>query len=182
MHRIEAYIRLAIIFIMIIIILYFPILMILKKKGKNIIRQFGNLGLCCSIFLIIFATILFVPINFHPEQYIINLVPFNWTDDTNQIIVEVIPNIMMFVPLGFFIPVIFKNKRKLYKTTVMVFLLTFSIEFFQYFIGRSADINDIITNLLGGIIGYEIFALSNILFKNKKWWIQLLGSKMRRTK
>lgn len=40
MHRIEAYIRLAIIFIMIITTLYFPILMILKKRGKNIIRQF----------------------------------------------------------------------------------------------------------------------------------------------
>ena len=113
------------------------------------------------LFLIIFATILFVPITFHPEQYVINLVPFNWEDDTNQIIVEVIPNIMMFVPLGFFIPVIFKNKRKLYKTTIMVFLLTFSIEFFQYFIGRSADINDIITNLLGEllVIVYLKFAM-----------------------
>ena len=57
----------------------------------------------------------------------------------------------------------------------MIFVLTFSIEFFQYFIGRSADINDIITNLLGGIIGYEIFALSNALFKNRKWCIHLLG-------
>lgn len=177
MHRIEAYIRLAIIFIMIITILYFPVLMILKKRGKNIIRQFGNLGLCCSIFLIIFATILFVPITFHPEQYVINLVPFNWEDDTNQIIVEVIPNIMMFVPLGFFIPVIFKNKRKLYKTTIMVFLLTFSIEFFQYFIGRLADINDIITNLLGGIIGYCIFKICNVIFKRTKWWNKLIDCK-----
>ena len=177
MHRIEAYIRLAIIFIMIITILYFPVLMILKKRGKNIIRQLGNLGLCCSIFLIIFATILFIPITFHPEQYVINLVPFNWEDDTNQVIVEVIPNIMMFVPLGFFIPVIFKNKRKLCKTIVMVFLLTFSIEFFQYFIGRSADINDIITNLLGGIIGYCIFKICNIIFIKKKWWNKLIDCK-----
>lgn len=39
MHRIEAYTRLAIIFIIIITILYLPILLILRKKGKNIIRK-----------------------------------------------------------------------------------------------------------------------------------------------
>ena len=46
MHRIEAYTRLAIIFIIIITILYLPILLILRK---NIIRQLGKLGLFCSI-------------------------------------------------------------------------------------------------------------------------------------
>lgn len=45
MHRIEAYTRLAIIFIIIITILYLPILLILRKKRKNIIRQLGKLGL-----------------------------------------------------------------------------------------------------------------------------------------
>ena len=67
MHRIEAYIRLALIFIIIISILYLPISVILKKKGKSFIRQLSYIGLFCSIFLIIFATILFVPITFHPE-------------------------------------------------------------------------------------------------------------------
>ena len=45
MHRIEAYTRLAINFIIIITILYLPILLILRKKRKNIIRQLGKLGL-----------------------------------------------------------------------------------------------------------------------------------------
>ena len=49
MHRIEAYTRLAINFIIIITILYLPILLILRKKRKNIIRQLGKLGLFCSI-------------------------------------------------------------------------------------------------------------------------------------
>ena len=39
MHRIETYTRLAIIFIIIITILYLPILLILKKKRKNKILQ-----------------------------------------------------------------------------------------------------------------------------------------------
>lgn len=45
MHRIEAYTRLAIIFIIIITILYLPILLILKKKRKNKIlkRYYKNI-------------------------------------------------------------------------------------------------------------------------------------------
>ena len=115
MHRIEAYVRLAIIFIIIISIVYLPILFELKKKGKTVIRQMSYIGLICSIFLIIFATCLFMPINFHSEAHIINLKPFNWignTDSFDKFVVEKIPNIMLFIPLGFFIPAVFKKNEK----------------------------------------------------------------------
>ncbi len=178
MHRIEAYIRLALIFIVIISILYIPILLFLRKKGKSVIRQLGYIGLICSIFLIIFATILFVPINFQPEEYILNIKPLNWignTDSIQQVIVEKVPNIMLFIPLGFFIPIVLENKRKLYKTTFISLCITFSVEFFQYFIGRSSDIDDIITNILGAIIGYEVFKILSKLLKDKKWWNEFKG-------
>lgn len=173
MHRIEAYIRLAIIFIIFISILYLPLLFILKKKGKSPIRQLSYIGIFCSFFLIIFATILFVPISFHPEEYILNLNPFNWLENTNsvqQFIVEKIPNIILFVPLGFFVPTVFKKQRKLYKTVLISFSITFSVEFIQYFIGRSTDIVDILTNLLGAIIGYTIYKLLDNLCKSNLFW------------
>lgn len=176
MHRIEAYIRLALIFIVIISILYLPILFILKKKGKSVIRQLSYIGLICSIFLIIFATILFVPITFQPEQYILNIIPFNWIgniDSFQQVVVEKVPNVMLFIPLGFFLPIVFESKRTLYQTALVSFGVTFSVEFFQFFIGRSADIDDVITNLLGATIGYAIFKVFNGLLKQKKWWNEL---------
>lgn len=178
MHRIEAYVRLAIIFILIISIIYLPILLILKKKGKTVTRQLSYLGLFCSIFLIIFATILFVPINFHPDKYILNLNPFNWLESINsmqQFVVEKIPNILLFIPLGFFIPIVFKSKRKFYKTALFAFILTFSIEFFQYFIGRSSDVVDVLTNLFGSIIGYKIYKIFNNIFKSKSFWNRLIN-------
>lgn len=177
LHRIEAYVRLALIFIVIISILYLPILVILKKKGKSVIRQLSYIGLICSIFLIIFATILFVPITFQPEAYILNIQPFNWiggTDSFQQVVVEKVPNIMLFIPLGFFIPIVLKSKRKLYKTSLICFCVTFGVEFFQYFIGRSSDIDDIITNLLGAIIGYMIFKACNYFLEHKKWWNEFI--------
>lgn len=177
MHRIEAYVRLGIIFVAIISVLYLPILFKLKKKGISPIRQISYIGFICSIFLIIFATILFTPINFHPETHILNLIPFNWNEiGFYQFVVEKIPNIILFIPLGFFVPVISKSKRKLYKTTIIVFLVTFGVEFLQYFIGRSSDIDDVITNLIGGIIGYLIFKIMTQLFGKTKLWNNLITS------
>lgn len=179
---IQEYIRLAIIFIGIISVLYLPILFILKKRGKGIVRQLSYLLCFLSFFFILFATLILfnLPFDFSPEQYILNLIPFNrFKEEVNilkTITTEIIPNIMMFIPLGIFIPIVFKKMRKLYKTAFVLFLVTFSVEFFQYFIGRLSDIDDIITNLLGGIIGYGIFKVLNYLFKDKKWWNKFIGN------
>ncbi len=175
MHRITAYLTLAVIFIVVISVLYVPILFTLKKKGKSILRQLSYLALFCSFFLIIFATLLFTEINFRPEQYVLNLTPFKWVEEVNsngidRVIVEVVPNIIMFIPLGSFLPVVFKMMRKLYRAFFIIFLVTFSVEFLQYFIGRSSDIDDMIANILGGIIGYGIFKIFDCLFKNTGWW------------
>ena len=171
MHRIEAYSIIAIIFIVIINILYLPILFKLKKKGISPIRQISYIGLFCSVFLIIFATILCTPITFQPEAHFLNLIPFNWRENgLKQFLIEELANIILFIPLGFFLPAVFRSNRKAYKTVSITFAITFGIEFFQYFIGRLSDIDDIITNLLGGIIGYMIFRIMNTVFeKNERW-------------
>lgn len=179
MHRIEAYVRLAVIFIVIISLCYLPILLALKKRGICVIRQISYVGLFCAAFLIIFATILFVPITLHPAQYILNLRPFGWigtVDSWQQFIVEKIPNVMLFIPLGFFVPVVFRRKRKLYQTAAVAFAMTFGVEFVQYFIGRSADIDDVITNLFGALIGYGLYKVCAMLFGKQKWWKRLLGN------
>ena len=179
MHRIEAYIRLAVIFIAAIGILYLPVLLWLKRRGKSVFRQLGCVGFGCSVFLIIFATILFVPITFHPETHSLNLIPFHWVgkaERAEQLIVEKIPNVMLFIPLGFFLPVVFRSKRKLWKTVSISFAVTFSVEFVQYFIGRSSDIDDILTNLLGAILGYMVFVIFGKILRKRAWWQRLLGN------
>jgi len=166
MHRIEAYATLAIIFIAIISILYLPFMFYLRKKGKSVIRQIGVLLWFCSVFLIGFATIFFVfPIEFNPMLRTFNLIPFDWLNapnSTHQLVTEVIPNILMFIPFGIFTPIAFTKMRKFYKVALVTLLLTVSIETFQYFIGRSADIDDVLANLLGGIIGYGIFKIASL--------------------
>lgn len=177
-HRMEAYFRLALIFTAMLAILYLPFLFYLKKRGKSIPRQVGYLGLICSLFLIAFATIFFTPITFQPETHTLNLIPFVWLgtgDDLYPLIVEKIPNVLLFIPLGFFLPAVFKGLRRFSKVALVTFLTTFSIEFLQFFIGRSSDIDDVIANFLGGVIGYLAFRLCDRLFRSRRGWNSLLA-------
>lgn len=82
----------------------------------------------------------------------------------------------MFLPLGFIFPVAFKKARTFYKTTICMLLFSFLIEFVQYFIGRSADIDDLILNTLGAMLGYFLFYKLSKLFRNKNIWKKLNGT------
>ena len=46
-----------------------------------------------------------MPITFKPETHILNLIPFNLQEiGIEQFLIEKIPNIILFIPLGFFLP------------------------------------------------------------------------------
>ena len=178
MHRVEAYITLALILIGGLTVLYLPVLFCLRKRGIGVLRQISYWGLGCSLFLIMFATILFVPITFRPETYILNLKPFAWLGRGNavhQLMAEKLPNILLFVPLGFFLPAVWKRAGSFWGTMTISFVITFGVEFFQYFIGRSSDIDDLITNLLGAVMGYFLFRLSARLLGKQKLWGAFTG-------
>lgn len=69
-------------------------------------------------------------------------------------------NVIMTIPFGFLLPLVKKNV-KLLKIIFYTFLLSLSIELLQPLINgvRSSDITDLITNVVGGIIGYVIYLI-----------------------
>lgn len=106
----------------------------------------------------------------------INYYTETWNMGIRKQITQTIANILMFLPLGFIFPVVFKQARTFYKTSVCMLLVSFFIEFIQYFIGRSADIDDLILNTLGGMLGYLIFSKISKLFKNRTIWKKFIGT------
>lgn len=178
MSTTEAYLKLLIIIGIVMSMITVLFVYIGKKNGNNILRMLSVLGLSFSIFLIVFLTVLFLPFNFSPEAYNNNLIPFTFLNPDNfkaRMIKEVIPNIVLFVPLGFFLPVVFHTMRKFYRISIAVFTVTFSVEFLQYFIGRAADIDDVLLNVLGGMIGYLIYVLIDMIFGNNVYWNTIKG-------
>ncbi|MDU2673431.1 MAG: VanZ family protein [Clostridium sp.] len=71
---------------------------------------------------------------------------------------NVIGNILLFIPFGFAIPLLFKNHNKLFKVTLYGFIASFSIELLQYLTCTNfTDIDDVIFNTLGALVGFLTF-------------------------
>lgn len=91
-----------------------------------------------------------------------NLMPFvDVISGKGDFIRQIILNVIMTVPFGFLFPLVKTSNPKLIKTVFYTFLLSFSIEILQPLIDgfRSSDITDLITNVLGGIIGYIMYLI-----------------------
>lgn len=65
-------------------------------------------------------------------------------------------NTILFIPLGIFLPILYKKYRNFKKVAISGFLTSLFIEIMQIFSYRATDIDDLITNTLGTIIGYLI--------------------------
>lgn len=63
-------------------------------------------------------------------------------------------NILLFVPLGFFVPLLWKPFHAQNKILRIGFLCSFAIEFLQMFCGRMTDVDDLLTNTVGAVLGY----------------------------
>lgn len=92
---------------------------------------------------------------------------------------QVVGNIAMFVPLGYFASRYCKIKDFL--TIFLVTLLSSGvIETVQYFIGRCFDIDDIILNVVGGVFGFLLYIALSAINKHlpkvlqKDWFYNLL--------
>lgn len=73
--------------------------------------------------------------------------------------IDTILNIILFFPLGFFIPLLYKTYNRISRVALISFSLSLSIEFIQMFGRGITDINDLITNTMGACLGYLIYGL-----------------------
>ncbi|MGL4762723.1 MAG: VanZ family protein [Sarcina sp.] len=70
---------------------------------------------------------------------------------------QVMGNLIMFVPFGMFVAVLYKKSNSILKVAGISLICTVIIETSQFFGGRGVDVDDIIINTLGGILGYLIY-------------------------
>ena len=100
----------------------------------------------------------------------INLVPFvNLLDypTKGEILLNVIGNSTLFIPTGIMTPLIYKHLDGFKKTVMTGFLISLIIEIIQLpFAVRCSDVDDLILNTLGCVVGYGILRLCRV-FKKK---------------
>ena len=80
-------------------------------------------------------------------------------------LINLVGNIIMFIPVGFLIPLLWRCSGKL--TILIGFLSSLSIELLQIPLPRCTDIDDLWMNTLGAAIGMLAYFLLNKLLKNQ---------------
>lgn len=89
---------------------------------------------------------------FHPN---INLLPFR-----DGFRLDSVLNMVLFMPLGFLCPLISKRYQRVKNTLFTGFGLSLTIEIAQLFtLYRATDIDDLLTNTIGTLLGYLCFRL-----------------------
>ena len=89
----------------------------------------------------------------------INLVPFRSIRayfihyGPDGFLVNFVGNIVMFMPWGFGLTLLWKKNQKIWLAALYSLGLTVFIESVQLFIGRSVDVDDLILNFAGGCLG-----------------------------
>lgn len=87
---------------------------------------------------------------------------------------QVIGNIVLFIPFGFFASYYTKTNR-LGTIAFITFLVSLTIEVVQKYIGRSFDVDDIILNVVGGILGFLIFVALDAIKRKLPKFLQRDG-------
>ena len=121
--------------------------------------EFGN----TKLFLVnqnVFGEINLIPGKVLVDSYYEVIYNYNYL----YFIVNVIGNIILFVPIGFLIPTLWKNVSMKH---ILIIALSSSlcIELLQLPQARGTDIDDLWLNVIGAFIGYWVYFL---LTKNKK--------------
>lgn len=86
----------------------------------------------------------------------------NSTDEAllRHAVINLVGNVVLFVPLGWFLPRVWTRFRGFFKTVLAVILLIAAVEIVQYFTRLgSCDIDDLILNLAGAVAGYCLWKI-----------------------
>lgn len=171
-------------FISIIIWTMYRVSISIKNKKINLFREIVLflffVYFLCLLLLTIFKggmiTLRNISNEYMYKEYgligIINIIPIKETIATfmhsqagaMNSIRNIIGNVIAFIPLGFFIPLLF-DKFNNYKRILKVgFLSSLAIEITQLFVGSNiCDIDDIIYNTLGSLIGLICFKMFEMI-------------------
>lgn len=117
----------------------------------------------------------------------VNLIPFHSIKSyllgsgvsRSVVLNNVLGNILLFIPLGIYLQVLKRDKR-IFAGIFFIFAASLSVEVIQYILGiGAADIDDILLNCLGGIVGILCYRLLLAFIKDEgkiKNIIAILGA------
>lgn len=143
-----------------------------KGKGRDIllVNTLMYLYLSFVLYFTLMPVITSLPFVLNHPYKPMNLTPFiDVSMGRGDFCRQIVLNIVMTVPFGFLFPLTQHRTAKLGRTVLFCFLMSLGIELLQPLISgfRSSDITDLITNVIGGMLGYGLY----VVFRPVTAWI-----------
>ena len=162
-----------------VILSSFRITFLIFKTEKFVLHRELSL-----LFFIIYILVLFYIVTFQDNNYgFSNFIPFRemfrYQVGTTLFIRNIIGNILLFFPFGLFISY-YLGLFKIFPVILLTFISSISIEVTQIAIGRVFDVDDVLLNLFGGVLGYFVYRFLYSIksrlpaFLRKDWFINFL--------
>ena len=129
-----------------------PVFIALYFKHDN--RDLKKCALYCTfcLYLCVMFVLVGIPnVKYFRPEVTLNLIPFKGMvqDLKNGIL-----NVILFVPLGLLLPVLWQNFRRMGTCVAFGLGLSFTIELLQMLTFRATDVNDLLTNTAGTLLGF----------------------------
>lgn len=131
--------------------------LIKNKKQVVLYRELLSLlfviYVLCLFYVVTFQDVSWSTSNFVPFQEM-----FRYDFGSRLFIKNVLGNMLLFIPYGFFMGYYLKIKKPI-SILLLCLLVSGTIETTQLLIGRVFDVDDILLNIIGGMIGFLLYKL-----------------------
>lgn len=148
----------------------------MKKETKSIIKTGGIILFLLYVMLLVYLLFFseaYGRVGQAERGYRYNLVPFVeigrfWNHreqlGMNAVYVNIVGNVLAFVPYGFILPIITGRMRSGFLIVLSGFGLSLTVEIIQLVTKVGCfDVDDLILNTIGAALGYLAFAILNYI-------------------
>lgn len=151
----------------------------MNKKLLSTYRKLrAGLVFSFPVYVLCLLVLLLARHNHYPDSildrllYVANFVPFRTISGFARglldssirpliVLKNLAGNLVAFLPMGFYLPGLFRHLRGFWKTVSAVYLIVLACEIVQLVTALGCfDVDDIILNVLGGAAGYGLYKLA----------------------
>ena len=145
-----------------VVLLSMRVIYLIKNKEKlllynELMYYFFIMYILCLFYVVTFQDVSWAKSNFIPFKEILR-----YDFGTRLFYKNVLGNAVIFMPFGFFVSYILKIK-KVPLIMFLSFITSATIEATQLVIGRVFDVDDILLNTLGGILGFILYKVIHVI-------------------
>ncbi len=149
-----------------------------RRSNKKIFNYIGWILL--YLYILLLSYFLFIsdrygkdPVsgqyNLHLFKEIMRFIVYRERIGVKSFAVNIFGNIAAFMPYGFLLPLLNRVYRKFYIILILSVLFSLAVETAQFLLKVGVfDVDDIILNSLGGILGYLVFRACFSIYERMK--------------